>query len=372
MKKWGLRRAAVGTKESEPAVNRPPRMSDVAKLAGVGTMTVSRVLSGSVRVSEETSKRVYDAITALNYRPNEVARALRDQRSHQIGIIVPNLMDPFFAICAQTASVVAKEHAYSVIIATADEDVDIEYNEAVRMLRRQVEGFVIIPAAGGVSRISGTEFNRTPIVTLDRPIENGSFDSVVVENKFGAQLGVNHLIQHGHSNIVFFGLSRSLYTIKARFEGYREAMKKAALKQEACFGNATQAEMLVTLRAVLDRKNPPTAIFCSNNLLTRNAIHALSSLKVRIPEQVALVGFDDFETANILSPAVTVVRQPITDMARMGANILFSRLLNGDTADRGKRIVLPVELVIRESCGLRHKIMTQRRQEDPEGLLVQP
>ena len=350
-------------------MNRPPRMSDVAKLAGVGTMTVSRVLNGNVRVSEETAKRVFDAIATLNYRPNEVARALRDQRSHQIGVIVPNLIDPFFAICAQTVSGVAKEHSYSVIIATADEDVDMEYNEASSMLRRQVEGFVIIPAAGGVSRIAGSEFSRTPIVTLDRPIENSSYDSVVVENKFGAQLGVNHLLQHGHTRIAFFGLSRSLYTIRARHEGYREAMKKANLKQEAYFGNGTQLEMLTTIRSLLDRKNPPTAFFCSNNLITRNAIHALSNLKVKVPESVALLGFDDFEAANVLNPPVTVVRQPITDMARMGANILFSRLLNGDLTEHGKRIVLPVELVLRESCGLRHKSTLPRKSETIEEMI---
>ena len=344
-------------------MNRPPRMSDVAKLAGVGTMTVSRVLSGSVRVSEDTAKRVFDAIATLNYRPNEVARSLRDQRTHQIGVIVPNLLDPFFAICAQTVSMVAKEHAYSVVIATAEEDVNIEYNEASRMLRRQVEGFVIIPAAGGITRITGVEFGRTPIVTLDRPVENSPYDSVVVENKYGSQLGVNHLIQHGHARIAFFGLSRNLYTIKARFEGYREAMKKANLKPEFHFGNSTQSEMLATIRGVLDRKDPPTAFYCSNNLITRNAIHALAHLKVRIPESIAMVGFDDFETANFLNPPLTVVRQPITDMARMGANMLFSRLLNGDISERGKHIVLPVELVVRESCGLRHKLSLPRKQD---------
>lgn len=333
-------------------------------------MTVSRVLSGSVRVSDETSKRVFDAIERLNYRPNEVARALRDQRSHQIGVIVPNLIDPFFAICAQTVNVVAKEYSYSVIIATADEDPEIEYNEASRMLRRQVEGFVVIPAADGASRITGNEFSRTPIVTLDRPIENSSCDSVVVENRSGSQLGVNHLIQHGHRRIAFFGLSRNLYTIRARFEGYREAVKKAKFKPEFYFGNGTQAEMLATVRTVLEGKDPPTAFYCSNNLITRNAIHALARLKIRIPESIALVGFDDFETANILNPPLTVVRQPITDLARMGANILFSRLLNDDLTDRGKRIILPVELIIRESCGLRHKTSASRKHDISESALT--
>lgn len=343
-------------------MNRPPRMTDVAKLAGVGTMTVSRVLSGSVKVSNETAKRVFDAIAALNYRPNEVARALRDQRSHQIGVIIPNLHDPFFAICADTVSTVAKEHAYSIIIATSDEDPDLEHNEATRMLRRQVEGFVIIPAAGGVSRIAGSEFSRIPIVTLDRPIENSSYDSVEVENRSGSQLGVNHLIQHGHSRIAFFGLSRNLYTIRARFEGYRDALKRAALKPEFYFGNATQTEMVATIRSALSSKTPPTAFFCSNNLITRNAIHALAHLKVKMPDSVALVGFDDFETANILSPPTTVVRQPITDLARMGANLLFSRLLNGDRKNSGKRLVLPIELIIRESCGTHQKSSAARRE----------
>ena len=199
------------------------------------------------------------------------------------------------------------------------------------MLRRQVDGFVIIPAAGGVSRIAGSEFSRTPVVTLDRPIENSSFDSVVVENRSGSQLGVNHLIQHGHRRIAFFGLSRNLYTIRARFEGYRDALKKASMKPEFYFGNGTQTEMITTIRSVLDSKNPPTAFYCSNNLITRNAIHALAHLKVRMPETVALVGFDDFETANILNPPLTVVRQPITDLARMGANIL-SRVCSTMTA----------------------------------------
>jgi len=330
-------------------------MSDVAKLAGVGTMTVSRVLSGRVRVAEETANRVFQAIETLNYRPNEVARALRDQRSRQIGVIVPNLIDPFFATCAQTVSTVAREHEYSVIIATADEDPSIEHEQASRMLRRQVEGFVVIPAADGLSRITGSEFRSIPIVSLDRPIENSRYDSVVVENKLGSQLGVNHLIQHGHRRIAFFGLSRNLYTIRARFEGYREALKKANAKPEAYFGNSTQPEMLATIRTVLDASDPPTAFYCSNNLITRNVLHALAHLKVRIPESIAIVGFDDFETANILNPPLTVVRQPISDLARMGANMLFSRLLNNYRTERGKRLVLPVELVVRDSCGLRHK-----------------
>jgi LacI family transcriptional regulator len=334
-------------------------MSDVAKLAGVGTMTVSRALKGNVRVSEETNKRVFDAVAKLNYRPNEVARSLRDQRSHQIGVIVPNIFDPFFAICADAVNTIAKEHAYSVVIATSDENVEVEYNEASRMLRRQIEGFIVIPAASGVSRLTGSEFSRTPIVTLDRPVENSNFDSVGVENVIGSQLCVRHLIQQGHRNVAFFGLARNLYTIGSRYDGYCAAMKEAGLKPKGYFGNGTQSEMLATMCRVLQAKNPPTALFLSNNLLTRNAIRALFQLKIRVPESVALAGFDDFDTAEILNPAVTVVRQPIIEMASMGANILFARLLRGETKEPRKHIVLPVELIIRDSCGSRHPAALQ-------------
>jgi len=326
-------------------------MNDVARLAGVGTMTVSRVLSGSVRVSEETAKRVHEAIAALNYRPNEVARALRERHSRQIGVLVPNLLDPFFAICAHTVSAVANEHGYSVIIATDNADRDKQYKEASQMLRRQVEGLVLVPAGTDAPSITPEEFRNLPVVSLDRPLENTSYDGVVVENKFGAQLGVNHLIQHGHKRIAFFGLLPQMYTIKLRHEGYCEAMGKAGLELESHFGNATQEEMVATMRSVLSGSNPPTAIFCGNNLIARNAFHALCHLQVRIPDAMALVGFDDFETANILNPALTVVRQPITEMARIGANLLFSQLWNKEAGFRGKITVLPVELVVRDSCG---------------------
>src|SRR6202051_285002 len=132
-------------------------MRDVAELAGVGTMTVSRVLSGSVPVSEPTRKRVERAIEQLNFRPNEVARSLREARTRCIGIIVPQFTDPFFALCAQAASQAAKEHAYSFMMTTSEENPETEYDEANRMLRRHVEGLIVIPAAYGASRLTQPE-----------------------------------------------------------------------------------------------------------------------------------------------------------------------------------------------------------------------
>ena len=331
-------------------MNHATRMSDVARLAGVGTMTVSRVLNGNVHVSKQTRARVSEAIAKLNYVPNEVARSLRDHRTRQIGIIVPNLHDPFFAQCAHSISLVAKERSYSTVITTSEEDPATEFIEAKRMLRRHIEGLIIVPAPGK-SHLRDPEFEQTPIVTLDRPVRGSSFDSVVVQNKRGAQLGVQHLIEHHHRRITCLGLAGKVWTKNERLEGYLAALKAAGLEPDAHTVGDIQAETLQTVRALLGRKNPPTAFFCTNNLVMRHTLNALTTLNARIPEQIAILGFDDFEMADILKPPMTVVRQPTDELGRVAAELLFSRLSDTAQNNRAKRIVLPVELVIRKSCG---------------------
>ena len=340
-------------------MNRPTRMSDVAKLAGVGTMTVSRVLNGNVHVSEETRTRVVDAIAKLDYVPNEVARSLRDQRTRQIGIIVPNLQDPFFAQCVHAINLVAKERSYSTVITTSDEDSETVSIEAKRMLRRHIEGLIIVPAPGK-SKLRDPEFERTPIVTLERPVKGSSFDSVVVQNRRGARLGVEHLIGHGHHHIACLGLAGSVWTLNERVLGYCAAMKAAGLEAMPHAISDKPTEMLETLRTLLEAKNPPTALFCTNNLVMRNALHALSTLGARVPEQIAILGFDDFEMADIVKPSMTVVRQPTEELGRTAAELLFSRLVEDAPPGKVRHVVLSVELVVRDSCGVHGEKMKRK------------
>jgi LacI family transcriptional regulator len=327
-------------------------MNDVARIAGVGTMTVSRVLNGSANVSEETAKRVYRAIEKLGYRPNEMARALRSLKSRTIGLIVPYLYDPFFATCAHAVNTVAREQGYSVILTTSNNDPACEYNESQSMVQRHVEGLLIIPADIRKSRISQSEFGSTHIVTLDRPAHDNRIDSVLVQNQSGAKRAVQHLIQqHGQKRIVFLGYNKSLYTIRARFEGYRKAMLEAHLESDATFDCSTQETTAEIIVNELQSRNPATAFFTANNLTTRYALHALLNSGVRVPEEVALVGFDDFELADILHPTLTVVRQNASELGRVAANLLFERIKRNEFPEEGNRIVLPVELVVRHSCG---------------------
>jgi LacI family transcriptional regulator len=331
-------------------LSRPVRMSDVAKLAGVGTMTVSRVLNGNVFVTEETTARVLKAVAKLKYQPNEIARSLREQRTRQIGIIIPNLHNQFFASCAHAINLVAQQHSYSTIITTSDGHPTTESVEAKRMLRRYIEGLIIVPAIGK-SQLLDPEFTGTPIVTIDSPIPRSPFDSVVVQNKYGSQLGVQHLIKHRHRRIVFLGVAPEKWSTKQRSDGYRAAMEAAGLKTETRIISESMSELYEVIRSLSTRKLPPTALFCSNNLITRETLHVISKLDLRIPQDLALVGFDDFEMADMMTPAITAIRQPVDVMGRVAAELLFSRLTNSKEREKPKRIMLPVELIVRDSCG---------------------
>jgi LacI family transcriptional regulator len=339
-----------------PVVNRKATMSDVARLAGVGTMTVSRVLSGTVRVSEETAQRVHTAIQQLNYRPNELARAFRGQRTRSIGLIIPYLYDPFFAYCAHAVTTVAQENGHSVIITTSGEDPDREFSEAEQMVQRHVDGLLLIPAKTSQPRLTRALFGKTPVVAFDRPIPNENFDAVIVQNTAGSQKIVRHLIEHGHKRIAFMGLSRGLFTINTRFLGYRRALQEAGLREDAFFGCHSQEDTLEKIREKLQGANAPTAIFTSNTLATRYVLDALMHLGVKMPRDLALVAFDDFELADLTSPPLTVVRQPAHEIGRVATTLLFERILTGKPASSNRKIVLPVEVVLRRSCGCNHRI----------------
>ena len=341
-------------------------MADVAKLAGVGKMTVSRLLSGSANVSKDTADRVHRAIRMLNYQPNELARSLRSVHSKTIALILPYLYDPFFATCAHAVSTVASQHGYSVLITTSDEKTDVEQQQASYMLRRRIDGMIIIPAPHGDGYLRGGEFSRVHVVTLDRPAPDSRFDSVVVNNRGGARAGITHLIEHGHKRIAFLGLNKSLYTMQARYAGYREAMTRAGLQPEGDVECTSEEDTVTTVHSLLTESKPPTALFAANNLTMRYLLHAANVLRIDIPGQIALAGFDDFDIADVLQPALTVVRQPVYQVGEMAANLLFQRIARGEYPTKGHRVVLPVELVIRRSCGCNpHGIANLRAKPQP-------
>jgi LacI family transcriptional regulator len=222
------------------------------------------------------------------------------------------------------------------------------------MLQRHVEGLLVIPASVRQSRLTRSLFGRTPVVAFDRPVADPSLDVVLVQNTQGARRMVQH-VEHGHKRISFMGLSRSLFTIDARFLGYRRAMREAGLTEDAFFGCQSQDDTLRALEDKLRGSHPPTAVFSSNNLATRYVFTSLLQLGAKVPADVALAGFDDFDLAEVTSPPLTVVRQPAQEMGRVAASLLFDRIARGEVRETGSRIVLPVEIVLRRSCGCKHR-----------------
>ncbi|HEY0786762.1 MAG TPA: LacI family DNA-binding transcriptional regulator, partial [Acidobacteriaceae bacterium] len=353
-------------------MQRKPTMHDVARAAGVGTMTVSRVLNQSPHVAAETAERVHRAVSKLGYHPNEMARALRSFKSRTIGVIVPNLDDTFYSTCAHAINLVAREHGYSVLITTSDDNADTEYEQAQQMMQRHVEGLAVIPTGNGRSRLGAPAFRSIPIVALDRPVKDAKIDSLVVENEGGAHAAVEHLIDaHQHRRILFLGYKRDLYTVQLRAAGYARAMKGAGLAPQRNFHCSSNEAALSVLRDALAGPEPPTAIFCANNLVTLHALWAVRKLRIQVPSRLAVVSFDDIDLGDTLDPALTVVRQPVAELGRAAALLLFERMgerngvrngvPSGDPKIKARprpsqevHAVLGLEVILRRSCGCPH------------------
>ena len=215
------------------------------------------------------------------------------------------------------------------------------------------KGLIVIPShdSSGASLLLAHEFDRIPIITLDRPIEGSGFDSLLVENEQGSRVGTEHLIALGHKRITYIGLSDELYTMRMRHQGYQTAMEVAGLRPAAVICERSLQDISKAIGKLLSARARPTALFCANNLMTRHVLHALQALDIYPPDGIALVGFDDFETADLLRPGITVVRQPSELLGQTAANLLFARLSETRPPKTVNRVVLPVEFVVRGSCG---------------------
>lgn len=329
-------------------------LADVARLAGVGPMTVSRTINGHPYVSDVTANRVRAAIRKLNYRPNLAARVLTGQSSRSIGLIVPDLSDTFFSTIAHAVQEVARDSGYLVWLAVSDEDASIEAAQAEMMAHQPVDGIVLVPADSKHKYLKQLATGSLPVVTVDRPMEVASTDTVGVENRSGARLAVDHLIQHGNRRIICAASNSHLLTIKERIVGYQEAMRNARLRCEP----EVHLSSLTSAREAMSRsfasRTPPEALFTANNVSTTWIIETLREMKIEIGKDIALVGFDDVEFYSLLTPSITAVTQPIAELGRMSARLLMQRI-KGELTGSSIRTVIPVSLIIRESCGCNKK-----------------
>jgi len=337
-------------------------LGDVAREARVGKSTVSRVINGGARVSPETIERVNAVIRKFDYQPNHAARTLKGNRTKTIGLIIPYVADPFFAVCAEAAQEIARANDFLLIVTCSNNDPHVEMENLNRLLQRRIDGLLLAPAASQNDElVKVLNKNSVPVVSFDRPILGASWPSVVSNNYKGAKDATRHLIAHGYKRIVFLGMKGedSLYTNKERIRGYRYAMQEAKLTPRVDVSLTSYESVELALKSYLYGTNPPDAIFAVKNLVTVYCFEALHKLRVKIPNRVALLGFDDFELASALDPGITVVRQEMELMGKMAAELLFEQLnskrqvhARASRASESAGIRwLDTQLIVRDSCG---------------------
>lgn len=332
------------------SLSKRATLEDVARAAGVAPMTVSRTINGHPYVTEKTAKRVRAAIRRLDYRPNHAARMLTGQLSRSIGLVVPDIADTFFSVIIHAVQEAARLSGYLVWLAASDDDPSIEFAQLKMMIHHPVDGILLVPADSRSSHLKSLIAGRTPIVAIDRPIETATTDSIGVENVKGAQMVVDHLIEHGYKKIMCVAVNSHLSTIKERIAGYKESMRRAKLPCPKELRPADSAATQLALAELFSSRSRPEALFTTNNAATIWVIEALRELKVEMSKDVALAGFDDVPFFSLITPPVTAVSQPGSDLGSISARLLLQRI-NGEFTASRMRTTLPVTLTIRESCG---------------------
>ena len=327
-------------------------MRQIAERAQVSIGTVSHVVNGTARVRPKLRVRVLETIRSLGFQPSALAQGLRLNRTKMLGMIIPDITNPFFPGVVRGAEDVAFKHSYRLILCNTDNDPAKEASYLAELRSFRAAGLLIIPAAGSSLAsdiLPGTPGNP-PVVCLDRCPEGWTGDAVVVANELGAYGATKYLIQCGHRHLAVITGPALLANAVERLNGFKRALREAHLPlapefiQEAAFNTRSGFQTAKRLLRMLPR---PTAIFACNDLMALGVLRAAHELRLRCPEDLSLVGFDNLEFCEYTSPALTSVYQPDYQLGATAAGLLLERIKG--LQDKPKRILLETELKVRNS-----------------------
>jgi LacI family transcriptional regulator len=325
-----------------------PTMRDVARRAGVSLKTVSRVVNGEDGVRPDTTEKVNAAISALGFRRNDIARALRGgKRTRSLGLVIKDVANPFYSQIARGVEEVARTNDLLVISGCSDEDPARERHLIRSLCERRVDGLLVVPS-GNDHRYLIPEINMgTPAVFIDRPPEDAlQADVVLIDNAGGARAAVTHLVEHGHRRIACLVDLPGIFTARERRRGYDEALREHDVPVDESLIRVGQHDVAgaeSAMAELLALGDPPTAVFTGNNRLTVGALRAIQAAGAG----TALVGFDDLELADMLATPVTVVAHYPAEMGRRAAGLLCRRMAGEELPPQ--RVVLPTHLIVRGS-----------------------
>ncbi len=337
---------------------RPSTLVDVARLAGVVAMTASRALNQTGYVSEDVRERVLKAAAKLEYRPNILARQLKSQRLSAIGVLLPDIANPFSAELVNGLKRVFDPAAYSTFIALSSRSVEQENASLQAFADHRVDGLIVATRGTKMGDEVLRRFARQgiPAVTIGRPVKIAGMDSVTADHWRGAFDVVNHLISLGHTRIGFIGIAPVDRFSLRRYQGYAAALEQAGIgvipdytvgpPEAPAF--ATQEDGFEGMMRLAKLKRPPTAVFARNDFAAIGALRAAHKLGLRVPEDVAIAGFDNIPLASFTTPPLTTVEQPIAEQGSAAATFLLDRIEKRYT-NSARRMCMPCKLVIRES-----------------------
>jgi LacI family transcriptional regulator len=327
-------------------------VKDVARLAGVSTTTVSRVLNNHPQVSAETRLKVQQAIAQCGYRPSQVARGLRLQASNILGLIISDIANPFFPSVVRGIEDVAYAHQYRLLLCNSGEDAEREALYIDVLQAQRVAGVIISPHDEDSTRCETLIASGIPVVAMDRRLRRLEVDTVVTDNIEGAYQAVRHLLRLGHRRVGLVGGPLLTTTGRERQEGYRKALLEAGIQPDQRLikiGDFRQEGGYRAGSELLAAEEPPTAIFVSNNLMALGVLDAIREKGLKIPEDIALVAFDDLPWAASLVCPLTTVAQPTYELGQMVAEMLLGRIADRERPIR--KIKLEPTLIVRQSCG---------------------
>jgi LacI family transcriptional regulator len=334
---------------------QPPkatRLKDVARLASVSTATVSRILNGNGPVSEDARSRVLRAVQELDYRPNWLARSLRGQRTNTIGLILPDIENPFFTSVVKGVERAAASRHWNVIFCNTDEEVGREEALVRTLVERKIDGLILCPAAGAHEYLVRYLERGLPMVTVNRVVRDLPLRAVTSDNYGGAYEGACHLLAKGLRPLALILGTPNLSTTQDRLAGCRRAAEKFGLGPEDLLlkvGYGRTSQGFEAALECLDANPRPQAIFAFNNLMAEAALMAIRQRQVRCPADVALMGFDDFRSAAALTPPLSVVEQDPVGMGTKAVEELARVIETGEPSQALTSI--PTRLIIRASCG---------------------
>jgi LacI family transcriptional regulator len=325
-------------------------MREVAALADVSVKTVSRVVNGESTVDADLTRRVREAISMLGYRRDDAASALRraDRVSSSIGLVFEDVANPFLSYVHRAIEDVARARGVLTFAASADERPELERELALAFCARRIDGLIIVPAGTDHSYLARERDAGIALVFVDRPPAFLDADAVLSDNAEATARAILGMAKRGHRRIGFLCDRAELYTAQARLQGYRDALSALRIAEDPALVHANIANPAsadAAVRELFALPEPPTALFTGQNLITTATLHTLRALGLHT--SIAIIGFDDFELADLLDPPVSVVAQNVSELGRTAAELLFARI-DGDMSP-SRRVVVPTTLIERGS-----------------------